>query len=384
MKRLQIIDLVRSLSILLVIGLHFSEMLRLPNNQLTDGLGAYFNNGRLGVSLFFTISGFLITEIITSGKYDHFHIDFKGFYIKRIGRIYPLVGLMVAAGFLIFLFYNPSRLAQQTVFRNPNYHYDFWFWASIPLFFFNLIVARGGTFGEYWRVLWSLAVEEQFYLAYPWILKAFKRSSRVMLFLGMIIGLGLIYRIAFSFFYFTYPWMGFLSSFGYYDQIAIGSALYFVSNQWKNSLSENKSQCAILSAIGFAIMLEAYFNMNINKPSYLNYAFIFGPFFISFGCFVFLLGGLHLNFFESKFWRWLTIPGQLSYASYLFHWAVLCFLYPVLLRLGPVTGLLLLVGVTVLLAYGSYVFFERPANNLIRHFFGQKKSLPLSIPGLKV
>jgi len=291
---------------------------------------------------------------------------------------------MTAMGLLAFFFYHPDTAAQQTVFHNPNYPYDFWFWVSIPLFFFNLIIARGGMFGEYWRVLWSLAVEEQFYLAYPWILKLFKRSSRVILFLGMIIALGLIYRTAFSFFYFTHPWMGFLSSFGYYDQIAIGSLLYFVSTKWKKTLSENKRQCALLCAIGLAIMAEAYFNMNINKPSYLNYAFIFGPFFISFGCFVFLLGGLHLNFFESKFWRWFTIPGQLSYASYLFHWAALCFLYPVLLTLSSVNGLLLLIAATVLLAYGSYVFFERPANNLIRNFFGEKKSLPLSIPGLKI
>jgi peptidoglycan/LPS O-acetylase OafA/YrhL len=365
-------------------GLHFSEILRLPNATLADGLGAFFNNGRLGVSLFFTISGFLITEIIASGKYDHFEINFKSFYIKRIGRIYPLVFLMVAVGLIAFWFYNPSLPAQQTVFRNPNYNYDFWFWASIPFFFFNLTIAlHRAPFGEFWRVLWSLAIEEQFYVSYPRILKALKRTNKVILFLGIIIALGFVYRMAFTFFY-PIQWIGYLNSFGYFDQIAIGSMLYFVSNKLKDSLSANKSQCALLCIIGFAIMLEAYFNMNINKSSYLNYAFILGPFFISFGSFIFLLGGLHLNFFESKFWKLFTIPGQLSYSCYLFHWAVLCFLYPVFLKLDLVIGLSLFVVATVFLAYCSYNLFEKPANNLVRNFFGEKKSLPLSIPDLNI
>ena len=383
MKRLQIIDLVRSASILVVMGLHFFESTRLPDQaDISNGLEDFFSNGRLGVSLFFTISGFLITEIITSGKHDRFRIDFKSFYIKRIGRIYPLVFLMMGVGLWVFLVCDPNSANPKTIFKSPDYNYDFWFWASIPLFFFNLIIAlQRGNFGAYWRVLWSLAIEEQFYLAYPWILKFLKRSREVTIFLGFIIALGLVYRTAFTF---SYPgkWICFLNSFGYFDQIAMGSVLYFVSSKWKKALSENKFQCAILCSIGFAIMLEAYFNMNLDKPTYLNYGFILGPFFISFGCFLFLLGGLPLTFFEAKFWQVFTVPGQLSFACYLFHWAVLFFLHPVLLKFSPVISFPLFAGATVLLAYCSYVFFERPVNNFIRNFFGAEKSLPLSIPGL--
>jgi peptidoglycan/LPS O-acetylase OafA/YrhL len=380
MKRLQIIDLLRSLSIFVVMGRHFTEMIpALAGNYLSIQISDFFSNGGLGVSIFFTISGFLITEIITMKKQDRFEIDVKGFYVKRIGRIYPLVYLMLVVGLFFFYLYDFSTPAQNAVFKNDNYRYDFWFWASIPLFFFNLIVAQQhGNFGTYWRVLWSLAIEEQFYLIYPWILKALKRKGRVMIFLGVVIALGLVYRAAYIYFY-PQPWINFLNSFAYFDQIAIGAALYFVSNQWKKTLIENKFRCVILCFVGIVIMLETYLNMNINKPSYLNYAYFLAPLCVSLGSAIFLLGGLHLRFFELKFWRPFSIPGQLSYSCYLFHWGILCFLYPLLLNLNPINGLLLFAATTFMAAYFSYVFFERPSNNWIRNYFGEKKSLPLSI-----
>jgi peptidoglycan/LPS O-acetylase OafA/YrhL len=104
--------------------------------------------GWVGVDLFFTLSGFLITRILISS--DERPGYFRNFYIKRALRIWPLYYTLVLVAFLVSGFGRHTR---------P----DSW-WPYLTLTQ-NLFVAAFGL--EVLRVTWSLAIEEQFYLAWP-------------------------------------------------------------------------------------------------------------------------------------------------------------------------------------------------------------------------
>lgn len=136
------------------------------------GLG--FPGGYIGVDVFFVISGFLITGLIlkdiAEGKFT-----LAGFWNRRIRRIIPastfvVVGTLVAGGFALwpsnYEELAKSTIAQQLMFANV------FFWRSSGDYF-------GGA-AELSPLLhtWSLAVEEQFYIGYPFVLLFLKRFSR--------------------------------------------------------------------------------------------------------------------------------------------------------------------------------------------------------------
>jgi peptidoglycan/LPS O-acetylase OafA/YrhL len=373
-KRIQIIDLVRSASILLVMGRHLFLAKGEPFSRVSfslEFLSVNFTNGSLGVSLFFVVSGFLITGVITSGRHEGFRINFKSFYARRIARIGPLLLLMVFAGWCIFRFAGPNLPGAGEYFKNPNYPYDSWFWTSIFMFFFNVLLClRAQSPGLFWGVLWSLSIEEQFYIAYPWILKKMEKLNDILFFLGVVVLAGFACRITLAWNGESWKLAALFNSFGYFDQIAVGAFLFFISEKWKDSFLKRRAESAFICVLGFLIMVYSYVDMSIVFPTPFNYGLVFSPFFISFGCFLFLLGGLHLKFFESKFLRWLAIPGRLSYGCYLFHQAVIFLLLPVFLKISSWFSLVLLVAVTVAFAQVSFVFIERPANHLVRKLFG--------------
>lgn len=149
------IDGLRTVAVLLVLVFHF---------DLFD-LG---KAGFIGVDVFFVISGFLITAIIRKDlEAGHFH--FGDFLYRRVRRLYPALMatllLTLVAGWFLFLPFRFAELAKETMF-SLLYVVNFYFWQNIN--YFNLRAD--------WVPLlhmWSLAVEEQFYILFPlacWII----------------------------------------------------------------------------------------------------------------------------------------------------------------------------------------------------------------------
>lgn len=391
MKRIQVVDLVRTISISLIMGMHlFGAKMQLPT-KISFSLERFspnFSNGCYGVSLFFVVSGYLITGLLLSGNLDNYRVDFKSFYIKRAARIFPLLILALLAGWLIMELFYSDLLIFKFTFKRPSFSYDLWFWLSIPAFLFNWLLSMRlnlqGVFpGLYWCVLWSLSIEEQFYLSYPWILKKLKNYNQAIFFLGAVIAGGFIYRLVLSLLGFQNYYYVVVTSFGSFDQIAIGSLLYFISEKWKSYLGNNKGQCAVICFLGLVMMVVSYINISPVFPTYLNYGLVFGPTFIAMGCFLFLLGGFHLDFFKSKIFGWLTIPGQLSYGCYIWHSLIIFIFWRVLEPMNPLPSFFLFMAIVVLFAYISYLFAEMPANLFIRRFFGVEKGRILAITGIK-
>jgi peptidoglycan/LPS O-acetylase OafA/YrhL len=146
-----------------------------------------FTDGDIGVSFFFVLSGFLISYLLLKEKEITNTIDVKSFYIRRILRIWPLYYLMVIFGFFIFP-------VLKTFFGQvPNETAD-------PLlcstFLNNFDRMHHIPDASALAILWSVAIEEQFYLIWPLLLFFIKSDYYKYLFLNIIF-LSTLFRVLF-------------------------------------------------------------------------------------------------------------------------------------------------------------------------------------------
>ena len=124
-----------------------------------------FRNGNLGVNFFFVLSGFLITYLLIKEREFKGTIHVQNFYIRRILRIWPLFYLCVFIGFIIFPIIKKMTGGVPNEIANPLYYI---FFANNFDFMHSWPVKPDATILS---VLWSVAVEEQFYLTWPLILR---------------------------------------------------------------------------------------------------------------------------------------------------------------------------------------------------------------------
>jgi len=128
--------------------------------------------GPHAVSLFFVLSGFLIIYLLLKEKENTGTISTRRFYLRRVFRILPLYYLTVIVGaLLVAIMYPLMPPDAQRVAASPGV------WISLILFYFNFTGGRGIPLGH----LWSLNVEEQFYLLCPQLIKWAKHIPRALI-----------------------------------------------------------------------------------------------------------------------------------------------------------------------------------------------------------
>jgi peptidoglycan/LPS O-acetylase OafA/YrhL len=145
-----------------------------------------WENGDLGVNFFFTLSGFLITYLLLSEEGNNGGFSIKGFYWRRTLRIWPLYFTTVLFGF--FVFQALVNLVGGQIEETANIWYYLLFLGN-----FNSIYNGDPVSGSL-SVLWSLAIEEQFYLFWPILLLIFKRNRPGLFFILILVSLG--FRVA--------------------------------------------------------------------------------------------------------------------------------------------------------------------------------------------
>ena len=154
MKKIPQLDAVRGLAVLLVL-LHNTDQYPSPHlHWISD-------NGWMGVDLFFVLSGFLITGILLDARNSEGY--FRNFYARRCLRIWPLYYSVLFFMFVIVPFLRPSEA--HTVFDRSSP------WWAFPLFLQNFLVRNSSGATGPLGVAWSLAVEEQFYLVWPLVVR---------------------------------------------------------------------------------------------------------------------------------------------------------------------------------------------------------------------
>lgn len=172
------IDVVRGWAVLSVVLLHLN--IRVPFKDAALGAAlprqlynALFWSGYYGVIVFFVISGFLITSGILRRSGAAGDVRLRDFYVRRFARIVPCLLLFIAAQSLLQLAHvepftsktSPTSLPA-TIFSALTFH-------------LNWVEARDGYLPGAWDVLWSLSVEEAFYLFFP-LLCVLARSERAL------------------------------------------------------------------------------------------------------------------------------------------------------------------------------------------------------------
>lgn len=181
------LDALRFLCFLLVFLYHsfYTELDFLKENSIYRAVQELFKNGMIGVNFFFVLSGFLITYLLIIEKIENGKINILSFYYRRILRIWPLYFFCVIFGFVLFPYIKILFGETPNETANP---------VSFLLFFNNFDLINNGlpdcsTLG----ILWSIAIEEQFYIVWP-IIIAFIPLKYLKYLFAAIIGGSYVFR----------------------------------------------------------------------------------------------------------------------------------------------------------------------------------------------
>ncbi|MGU3373675.1 acyltransferase family protein [Chryseobacterium sp. M5A1_1a] len=301
-----------------------------------------FNKGSEAVYMFFSLSGFLIIRQLFEEKTISGRIDLKNFYIRRMLRIFPLYYLVAIIG---MVYYNIILPKMGFDFQS-NYNL---IEGVILLFTFfpNIfaVVRPGGIL----EMLWSIGVEEQFYLLVaPLILLVPQKYIKAFLFIFSFLFVGLYFA----------PALSFLNK---YQMLFF----YFSFTGWCSLLRIKDNKYNDFICIVSSILLLIYFTTDIfiNNMSDLQYH-IFGM--ILFGIFLIFFTHKPIRFFENK--RLIHL-GKISYGIYMYHAIVMQPVGFILLKAvskyklsDPViiiSSFLSVILITILISHLSYKHFEK-------------------------
>ncbi|MGZ6416804.1 MAG: acyltransferase family protein, partial [Bacteroidia bacterium] len=143
-----------------------------------------FGNGSLGVSVFFVLSGFLITYLILKEIEVNGKLNVKAFYIRRFLRIWPLYFLVLIFAFYLYPFLISFVHTDPDVFGSRKIYY-FTFLSNFDVM--HNIVQHGAPGTAITGVTWSVSIEEQFYLIWPVLFYLVPRKYFLSIFLSMIV-----------------------------------------------------------------------------------------------------------------------------------------------------------------------------------------------------
>ncbi len=299
------LDGIRGLAILLVVFFH------------NFGFINYTVFGWLGVDLFFVLSGYLITGILLKSVGHKNYL--RNFYARRILRIFPLYYLFLVLA--IFILPQIPSLKD-----NLQYYVDnqLWFWTFTQNWLFVLKTPEKTNFLLHF---WSLAVEEQFYLIWPFIILFIRKPKFLFAVMAIILVSVITSRIILwnihieSIHYFS------LYTFTRFDGICIGCMLALL--QYMNADFLKQYTAPILFSLSGLNFLFYFVNR--------YHAFTF-PYFAMIGYTTFAIMFAILVHEavkqESKIIYYifnflpLRFLGQISYGLYIFHWPVYLFLFP--------------------------------------------------------
>jgi len=321
----------------------------------------WIRGGFLGVDVFFVISGYLITSLLLAEWRQRGRIDLPAFWLRRARRLLPALFLLIAVTLIFAVVALSGEVAglRDDALAAVGYVTN-WYLVFSDQSYFEMM-GRPSLF----RHLWSLAVEEQFYILWPLVLSALLWLWRPRYVLPLVLGgavasamlMALLYRPDAD------------PSRVYYGTdtrgvgLLVGAALAFVWAPGRVAALTGAARRWLLDAIGLGalgVLVYSFIRLDGYDPFLYQGGFAMVALASAAVVAVLVHPGTHLgSLFGRQPLRWL---GLRSYGVYLWHWPVYMLTRPQLDI--PIDGLPLLVlrlGVTVLIAELSYRFVETPA-----------------------
>ena len=298
--------------------IHHVELFLIENNKVESfSMGLIKGGGQFGVTFFFVLSGFLITFLLFREDEMKSSISIKNFYIRRVLRIWPLYYLILIFGFFIIPKISIIYSDLQSVL---DYEYNSKLFEYI-LFVPNYTLAKLNIV-PFSTHLWSIGVEEQFYLIWPLLIKFFKSKIKVLF------SILLIMLLLKSIFYLSviFNWNGFnfelLRNFlrlTRFECMAIGGiaayVLYYRKNQILELIFNFKTQYITL----FVTLVLIVCNLTI--PFLHNYIYS-----ILFAIIILNAAGNKKSIINLEY-KLFNNLGKISYGLYMYHpiCIVICF-----------------------------------------------------------
>jgi peptidoglycan/LPS O-acetylase OafA/YrhL len=183
------VDLLRGLAIFFVLVNHVNMRLLGATIPYTQGLPAQFVrslvwNGQFGVQIFFVVSGFLITSTTLRRWGSLYRVDVREFYQLRFARIAPLLLLVLLVLSGLHLAHIKGFIVSE---KTGGLGHAL---LAATTFRINLLEARSGYLPASWDIMWSLSVEEMFYLTFPLACRLFRRGRSLTFSLFVFLALG--------------------------------------------------------------------------------------------------------------------------------------------------------------------------------------------------
>lgn len=323
----------------------------------------------LGVTLFFFVSGLLITKLMIVEYNKTGTVKLGEFYIRRLLRLYPALVLMLIISIITLIIYKYSIIWTDILaglFYFTNY-YLVYFHPPTPNPEYLLVS----------KILWSLSVEEHFYLLFPLLFVTFYSNKHKKLLYILVVLLFVVLGIR-LFTYFTSPGGTTVFQLTYYtthcraDSILYGCVsallLYKYDAKWYQALLRSH----IVFIIAFLLLLFTVVFNNLFFQTTVKYSLQGLAFAIIIPSFAVLhTKGVVHSLVDNKV---MVYIGKLCYSLYLFHW--------VALKIGnlydnsPSKSLAwyaIVVPLTIALSLGSYYLVERPFVALRRKFGSNAK-----------
>lgn len=356
-KYLPSIDSLRALAVLAVIIYHVDVN--------------YLPGGFLGVDLFFVLSGYLISSLIIKEYRKTGSLNLYNFYIRRARRLLPAVYFMITVGLVVMVLFNEVLLRKSHLDAIFGYIYSSnWWYIFHKLDYFDSFGAQSP-----FKHLWSLAIEEQFYMIFPLLFLLINRKKKSKdgtyklnkNFLYVVLGLILVSLIAhillfdinnISRIYFGTDTRAFSLLVG-----VVGAILYPMEKLHAKVTPQQNIMYSVVSLVSIATLITVMiytseYNTWLYRGGFLLVAIL--------GLIVIISSGKqHTLMSRLLSFKPVVFIGKISYSLYLWHFPVLVLTTPVSEIGNPnIIFVILRVILTFALATASYLFVETPIRKL--------------------
>ena len=326
------LDGLRAISIFLVLFHH------VPQIDLSF-LDMLQENGRHGVRLFFSISGFLICTLFLREQRKNGRISLYNFYIRRILRLFPLYYLILLIETFLVLGIHTYSSENIEIFKNKLTSY----------FFYYSNYVEPATTGPFF-IAWSLAAEEQFYLVFGFLIAFFN---------SVFICILMIVLLLFNFIVTTFYWQELTQSsilenvINYQPAILLGVLLAYLLDQPKGFQFFKKIFCNVYTQITMiTILLYLFFFRDLNEENSIS-------FYLYYIISTIFVGTVSLmNPLAILSWGIIKHIGKVSYGIYLMHMLVINTIKRV--TMNPYIVFLLGTILVIIIASITYKYFETP------------------------